>query len=142
MAYEVREYDDDEDAAVLSCSLFQSRDLYAGQVLKFQALTRKLEFQRAQVSECAQCNPDGLVNKNPCIMAGNPLKIQEFKMESATEMSLLCRIAELKHQVELDRWPIVRKSRLPEQIEGQIQRGKGRCFTSASDPHSFLGFSP
>lgn len=50
MAYGIREFDDDDDAAVLSCSLFQSRDLYAGQVLKFQALTRKLECQRAQVS--------------------------------------------------------------------------------------------
>lgn len=47
MAYEVRECDDDDDPATLSCSLFQNRDLYAGQVLKFQALTRKLEFQRA-----------------------------------------------------------------------------------------------
>lgn len=49
-AYTVRECDDDDDAAVFSCSLFHNRDLYAGQVLKFQALTRKLEFQRVQVS--------------------------------------------------------------------------------------------
>ena len=43
MAYGVRECEDDDDAATSSRSLFQSRDLYAGHVLKFQALTRKLE---------------------------------------------------------------------------------------------------
>jgi hypothetical protein len=34
--------DDDPPGGALLCSLFQNRDLYAGQVLKFQALTRKL----------------------------------------------------------------------------------------------------
>lgn len=94
VAYGIRECDDDDDAATFSCSLFQNRDLYAGQVLKFQALTRKLDFQRAWVSEYTKCDPDGSVNVVSWKTVGNPLKAQTSSTGRATETSLPWRNTE------------------------------------------------